>query len=115
MPSFLIPIIVLEVIALITVICGLWLLLTNKLEPDEPDGVAQRGWQNKTTRTAPARVNVPASADQPSIPADIDDLPSPTSAAAAKPDLPERAAIVSHENGSDEIDPSWPAPTPKSS
>ena len=43
MPSFLIPIIVLEVIALITVICGLWLLLTNKLEPDEPDGVAQRG------------------------------------------------------------------------
>ncbi|MET0865891.1 MAG: hypothetical protein ABWZ98_16290 [Nakamurella sp.] len=47
------------------------------------------------------------------IPPDVEDLPSPMSGA-AKRDSPERAAIAPSENVSDEINPSWPPPTPKS-
>jgi hypothetical protein len=110
-PNFLIPIVVLEVLAVIVVIWGLWILFTDKFEPDELEIAARRRVHSTGTRKASNGVAVPPAADQKPKPTGVAGHPSPTTA--AKRDDSEKAAAVSGENTSDEIDPSWPPPRNK--
>jgi hypothetical protein len=112
-PGFLIPVVVLEVLAVIVVIWGLWLLLTNKDASNEPESAARRRAHSTAARKASDEVAVSSSAEQKAKSTDAEGPQSPRSA--AKRDDSDRAAIVPSGNVSDEIDPSWPAPTPKSS
>jgi hypothetical protein len=112
-PSFLIPIVVLEVLAVLTVIWGLWILFTQDFTPDELDRTAvgrrvhtikARSGEDEasvkplTNHTSKSHESVRTQA--PASPTERDDSEGPA---------------TSSENPSDEIDPSWPAPTPKSS
>jgi hypothetical protein len=112
-PTFLIPIVVLEVLAVLTVILGLWILFTHDFPPDESNRtvVERRVHTNKarsgedkasvkplTNRTSKSHGTLLTQA--PLSPTERDDSEEPT---------------TSIENPSNEIDPSWPAPTPKSS
>jgi hypothetical protein len=110
-PGFLIPIIALEVVALLAVIWGLWLLLTNKIDADELDRAPRRRGRITATGQAREHAAVSSSANRAATttPPDVDDLPSPIPAA-AKSDSSEQTATTSSENVSDEIDPSWPPP-----
>jgi hypothetical protein len=112
-PSFLIRIVVLEVLALLTVIWGLWILFTHDFTADELDRtpVGRRAHTIKATsgednasvkpltdHTSKSHESVATEAPAP--PTERDDSGGP---------------VTSGENPSDEIDPRWPAPTPKSS
>jgi hypothetical protein len=112
-PTFLIPIVVLEVLAVLTVIWGLWILFTRDFNPDELDRTAvgrrvhtikARSGEDKasgkplTNRTSKSHESVRTQA--PASPTGRDD---------------SEGSATSSENPSGEIDPSWPAPTPKSS
>ena len=111
-PTFLIPIVVLEALAVLTVILGLWSLFTQDFPLDESNRtpVGRRVHMNKarsgdkasvkplTNHTSKSHRTVRTQA--PLSPTERDDSQGPD---------------ASSENPSDEIDPSWPAPTPKSS
>ena len=112
-PSFLIPIVVLEVLAVLTVIWGLWILFTHDFNPDELDrtpvgrqahtitaasGEDKASVKPLTDHTSKSHESVRTEA--PASPTERDDSEDPATSSA---------------NPSDEIDPSWPPPTPKSS
>jgi hypothetical protein len=112
-PTFLIPIVVLEALAVLTVILGLWILFTHDFPPDvsNPTAAGRRVHMNKahsgedkasvkplTNHTSKSHRTVRTQA--PLSPTERDDSEGPD---------------ASSENPSNEIDPSWPAPTPKSS
>jgi hypothetical protein len=99
--------------AVLTVIWGLWILFTQEFPPDESNRTAieRRVQMNKagsgeekasvkplTNHTSKSHGTVQTQA--PISPTERDDSEEPT---------------TSSENPSNEIDPSWPAPTPKSS
>jgi hypothetical protein len=112
-PTFLIPIVVLEALAVLTVILGVWILFTQDFPPDESNraAVGRRVHVNKarsgedkasveplTNQTSKSHGSVRSQA--PLSPTERDDSEGPA---------------ASSDNPSNEIDPSWPAPTPKSS
>ncbi len=112
-PSFLIPIVVLEVLAVLTVIWGLWILFTHDFIPDELD-------RTPVGRQAPT-IKAPSGEDKASVkPRAAPTSKSHESVRTEAPASPterddSEGPATSSENPSDEIDPSWPAPTPKSS
>jgi hypothetical protein len=110
-PSFLIPIVVLEVLAVLTVIWGLWILFTEDFTPDELDRTAV----GRRVQTVKARSREDKALGKP-----LSNHTSKSHESVRTPASPtERDAsegpVTSSENPSDEIDPSWPPPTPKSS
>jgi hypothetical protein len=111
-PTFLIPIVVLEALAVLTVVLGLWILFTQDFPPDE---------SNRAAVGRRVRINKARSGDK----ASVKPLPNHTSKShgTVRTQAPlspterddSEGPDASSENPSNEIDPSWPAPTPKSS
>jgi hypothetical protein len=112
-PTFLIPIVVLEALAILVVIWGLWILFKHDFTPDEVDHIAAR----RRVHTIKARPVVDKATVKPvSSPASKYHEPAGTQAPASPPGGDDsEAPATSSENPSDGIDPSWPAPAPKSS
>ncbi len=117
-PGFLIPIVALEVVAVLAVICGLWLLFTNKLEADELDRPPRRrGHTTATDKTpepaavsssanrAPKTTEVEEEADAEEKGPDVEHPPSPVSGA-VKGDSPERTGSAPRKNVLEETNPS---------
>jgi hypothetical protein len=113
-PTFLIPIVVLEALAVLTVVFGLWILFTQDFPPDESNraAVGRRVHMNKARSGDKASVKpLPNHTTSKSHGTVRTQAPlSPT-----ERDDSEGPATSQSENPSNEIDPSWPAPTPKSS
>jgi hypothetical protein len=105
-PTFLLPIAALEIIAALAVICGVWMLLTGKVDDARTVDRAERTYRERAAKqTSPTPVNrrrVAAAVE--------DDLALPK----ANPSQSEPAAPpVDEAQHTDEINPDWPAPTPK--
>jgi hypothetical protein len=111
-PVFLYPVIVLEALAVLAIIWGLWFLLSNKGASELDSGPQPRGRSVAATKASGAVDTSPTDKARKSV--DAKGLTS-TRFPAAKPVDSHRPAIASAENASDEVDPSWPPPTPKSS
>jgi hypothetical protein len=112
-PTFLIPIVVLEILAVLTVIWGLWILFTQDFTPDELDHIAAR----RRVHTVKARFGddkAPVKHVTNHTSKSHGTVRTQAPVSATKRDDSEEPT-TSSENPSDEIDPSWPAPTPKSS
>jgi hypothetical protein len=112
MPSFLIPVVVVEVLAVVAVIWSLSLLLTRKFPPDELDRIAAR----RTIHNGKAIKDFDAaavSAPSEKSPKSLHNVGNPPSVPATERDRSAEVA-VSAQDVSEEIDPSWPPPVPKS-
>jgi hypothetical protein len=111
-PTFLIPIVVLEALAVLTVVLGVWILLTQEIPPDE---------SNRTPVRRRVRINKARSGDKASVKPLTHHTSKPHGTVQTQAPLSptkqddSEEPTTSSENPSDEIDPSWPAPTPKSS
>ncbi len=113
-PGFLIPIVALEAVAVLAVICGVWLLVTTKLEADEIDRAPRRRVHTTVTDKGPKPATVSSSANRASKPTeveekdkgpDVEDPPSPVSGA-VEGDSPERAGSAPSTNVREDNNPS---------